>query len=122
MNKSSNRGRPTENDTPILEYSQTFIDHTGNSRVWEWDKNKFYNGPISVDVIDVEWKEWDKKEKQLNDILIKYRPKRNQRKPRVTKQDKILIETLKHGLDEIFYSFYPEDRPKKRGRKSKNKV
>lgn len=122
MNKSSNRGRPTENITPIFKYTQTFIDHTGSSRIWEFDKNKFHNGPLLVDVIDVEWKEWDKKEKQLNDILIKYSPKRNQRKPRVTKQDKILIETLKHELDEIFYSFYPEDRPKKRGRKSKNKV
>lgn len=120
MIKSSNRGRPTENDQPLEKYTQTFKSHTGEVITWEWDKTKFKFGPISVTIKDPQWSEYDKIENRLYSILEKYEVKGNQRKPRITKADKLEIEKLEKELDEIFYSFYPEDRPKVR-KNAKNK-
>ena len=47
MTKAPNRGRPTENDTPILQYTQNFKDHTGETFTWNWDKTRFSNGPLT---------------------------------------------------------------------------
>lgn len=114
MIKSSNRGRPTENDVVILKYTQTFKDHKDEISIWDWDKNKFANGPLSVTIKDPQWAEFDKLENKLASLLLKYEVKGNQRKPRITKADKLEIETLEKEMNEIFYSFYPEDRPKVR--------
>lgn len=112
--KVERRGRIAENDTPILQYTQEFKEHTGETFTWEWDKNKFPNGPVSVLITDPQWAIYDKKEKQLIELLSKYESKKGERKPRITKADKELIEKLDNELNEIFYSFYPEDRPKTR--------
>jgi len=118
--KIERRGRIAENDTLILQYTQEFKEHTGETFTWEWDKTKFPNGPLSVEIKDPQWAQYDKKEKQLVELLAKYEFKKGERKPRVTKVDKELIEQLEHEMDEIFYSFYPEDRPKQRkSRKTK---
>ena len=114
MIKSSNRGRPIDNDQPLLKYTQTFKDHYGVVTTWEYDKTKFPYGPISVTIKDPAWSEYDKLENKLSSILQKYEVKDNQRKPRITKVDKAEIERIEKELDEIFYSFYPEDRPKVR--------
>jgi hypothetical protein len=114
------KGRPVENDIVIKQYTQTFKDHKGEVSIWEWDKTKFPNGPLSVTIKDPQWGEFDRLENQLASILSKYEVKGNQRKPRITKIDKAEIERLEFEINEIWYSFYPEDRPKKRGRKIKN--
>ena len=44
----------------------------------------------------------------------KYEVKGSQRKPRITKVDKEAIEVLENEINEIWYGFYPEDRPKVR--------
>lgn len=114
MAKITNRGRPSENDQPILKYTQTFKDIYGKITIWEWDKTKSPYSPISVTVKDPQWSEFDRLENKLASLLSKYEVKNNQRKPRITKADKLEIEALNHKLDEIFYDFYPEDRPKVR--------
>jgi hypothetical protein len=40
--------------------------------------------------------------------------KGNERKKRITKADKLEIEALENEINEIWYGFYPEDRPKVR--------
>jgi hypothetical protein len=114
MLKSSNRGRPAENDTLILKYTQEFKDHKGEVMIWNWDKNKFPNGPLSVIIKDPQWSDFDRLENKLNSILSKYEVKNTQRKPRITKIDKLEIESLEKEMNEIFYDFFPEDRPKVR--------
>lgn len=113
------KGRPTENDTPILKYTQTFKDHKGEISIWDWDKIKFSNGPLSVTIKDPQWVEFDKLESKLLSLLSKYEVKGGQRKSRITKADKLEIEALENKINEIWYGFYPEDKPKKRGRKLK---
>lgn len=112
MIKSSNKGRPPENDTLILKYTQTFKDHKGEVIIWDWDKNKFSNGPLSITIKDPQWSTFDRLENQLTNLLSKYEVKGNQRKPRITKSDKAEIERLENEINEIWYGFYPEDRPK----------
>ena len=115
------KGRPADNDTVIKQYTQVFKEHTGETFTWEWDKD-IHNGPISVIIKDPQWAQYDKKEKQLVELLDKYESNGKERKPRITKVDKELIEQLEHEMNEIFYSFYPEDRPKTRKpRTPKNK-
>jgi hypothetical protein len=108
------KGRPTENDTPILQYTQTFKDHKGETTIWSWDKTKFPNGPLSVEIKDPQWSDFDKLENKLSTLLSKYEVKKGQRKSRITKTDKIEIERIENEMNEIFYDFFPEDRPKVR--------
>ena len=112
--KIERRGRVAENDTLIEVYTQVFKDHMGEVTTWNWDKTKFPNGPLSVEIKDPQCSQYDKKEKQLVELLAKYEVKKGERKPRVTKLDKEAIEQLENEMNEIFYSFYPEDRPKVR--------
>jgi hypothetical protein len=108
------KGRPIENDTPILQYTQNFKEHTGETFIWNWDKIKFPNGPLSVEIKDPQWSNFDKLENKLSILLSKYEVKKGQRKPRITKIDKIEIERIENEMNEIFYNFFPEDRPKVR--------
>jgi hypothetical protein len=108
------KGRPADNDTVIKQYTQVFKEHTGETFTWEWDKNINPNGPLSVTIKDPQWSTFDKKEKQLQTLLDKYESNGKERKQRITKADKLEIEQLESEMNEIFYSFYPEDRPKTR--------
>ena len=112
MSKIINRGRPTENDTPTLIYTQIFKDHTGQTFIWDWDKTKYSNGPLSVIIKDLQWGEFDRLETKLSSILSQYEIKGSERKKRITKTDKLEIEELENKINEIFYGFFPEDRPK----------
>jgi hypothetical protein len=114
MSKSTNRGRPTENDTPILQYTQNFKEYTGETFTWEWDKTRFPNGPLSVIIKDPQWSEFDRLENKLSSLLSQYEIKGSERKKRITKTDKLEIEQLENKINEIWYGFYPEDRPKVR--------
>lgn len=112
--KIERRGRIAENDTLILQYTQTFKDHRGEIATWEWDKIKFPNGPLSVTIKDPQWGEFDRLENRLSILLSQYEVKGNAHKKRITKSDKLEIEELENKMNEIFYGFYPEDRPKVR--------
>ena len=69
MTKAPNRGRPTENDTPILQYTQNFKEHTGETFTWNWDKTRFPNGPLSVEIKDPQWNTFDRLENKLSSLL-----------------------------------------------------
>jgi hypothetical protein len=114
MSKISHRGRPTENDTPILQYTQNFKEHTGETFTWNWDKTRFSNGPLSVEIKDPQWSTFDRLENKLASLLSQYEVKGSERKKRITKTDKLEIEALESEINEIWYGFYPEDRPKVR--------
>jgi hypothetical protein len=120
--KVETRGRQAVNDTVIKQYTQVFKDHKGEIATWEWDKNINPYGPISVTVKDPFWSVFDKKEKQLAELLERYEPKGNERKPRITKADKELMEQLESEINEIWYESFSEDLPKTRKpRTPKNK-
>jgi len=112
--KIERRGRIAENDTVIEVYTQNFKDYTGETFTWNWDKTKFSNGPLSVEIKDPQWANFDRLEKQLSILLTKYEVKGNQRKQRITKADKLEIEQLENQINEIWYNHFPEDRPKVR--------
>jgi hypothetical protein len=115
------RGRPVDNDTPRLIYTQEFKDHTGERHVWRYDKTKFKNGPISVEIFDPQFNISEKLLRELENIEKKSISKVDGRKIRILKKDKQRIEEIKKELEEIHYSFWPEDRPSVRGRKPKIK-
>lgn len=110
--KSIKRGRPQDNDIPILVYTQEFKDYSGEKYKWVWDKIKSPNGPLSVEIDDPQFNISEKLLRELDKIEQKYIPKKGERKPRITKEDKQRIEQIENELIEFHYSLYPEDRPK----------
>ena len=110
------RGRPTENVTRKLKYKLEFED-----AIWHYDESKFPNGPYLVELIDPEF---DKIEKLYNKIERLKQPKyhENGRKKRTTKADKIALENAEKKYWAEHYKLFPEDRPKKRGRRRTNRT
>ena len=107
------RGRPAENVTKKMKYTLEFEDS-----IWYFDLNKFPNGAYSVEQIDPTF---DKIEKLYNKLERLQTPKyhENGRKKRTTKVDKIKMETTERAYWKEHYKLFPEDKPKKRGRKKK---
>lgn len=118
---SSQRGRPKSgDDTPILEYTQIFKEHTGEKFVWKWDKVKFPNGPTSVEIFSNEYHISEKLLKDIDVIETKYIQKPGQRKPRITKEDNKKLDELKNQLENEHYRLFPEDDRRKPIPKTKN--
>ena len=107
------RGRPTENVTKKLKYKLEFEDS-----IWYYDLNKYPNGPYLVEIIDPKF---DKIEKLYNKLERLQKPKyhENGRKKRTTKADKNKIKTTEKLYWNEHYRLFPEDKPKKRGRRKK---
>ena len=107
------RGRPTENVTRKLKYKLEFEDS-----IWHYDEIKYPNGPYLVEIIDPKF---DKLEKLYNKLERLQKPKyhENGRKKRTTKADKIKMETAEKAYWREHYKHFPEDKPKKRGRRKK---
>ena len=105
------RGRPAENITKKMKYKLEFEDST-----WYYDLNKFPNGPYLVEIIDPKF---DKLEKLYNKLERLQKPKyhENGRKKRTTKADKNKIKTTEKLYWNEHYRLFPEDKPKRRGRK-----
>ena len=110
------RGRPAENVTKKMKY---VIDY-GDSK-WHYDLNKYPNGPYLVEIIDPKF---DKLEKLYNKLERLQKPKfhENGRKKRTTKADKIKMENTERAYWKEHYKLFPEDRPKKRGRRRTNRT
>ena len=110
------RGRPTENITKKMKYKLEFEDS-----IWYFDLNKVPNGAYLVEQIDPTY---DKLEKLYNKLERLQTPKfhENGRKKRTTKADKIKMETTERAYWKEHYKLFPEDIPKKRGRKPKSHV
>ena len=105
------RGRPAENITKKMKYKLEFKDS-----IWHYDLNKYPNGPYLVEIID---SKFDKLEKLYNKLERLQKPKyhENGRKKRTTKADKIKMETAEKAYWREHYKHFPEDKPKRRGRK-----
>lgn len=109
--KKESRGRPIDNDTPVLIYTQTFTDIKGEKYIWKWDKTKVSNGPLSVELFEPQYDKADKLQREIDSIERLYEPIKGERKKRITKVDKDKIEYLQKELLDFHYSFYPEERP-----------
>ena len=110
------RGRPTENITKKMKYKLEFEDS-----IWHYDLNKYPNGPYLVEIIDPKF---DKLEKLYNKLERLQKPKyhENGRKKRTTKADKNKIKTTEKLYWNEHYRLFPEDKPKKRGRRRTNRT
>ena len=110
------RGRPAENITKKIKYKLKFDDS-----IWYYDLNKYPNGPYLVEIIDPEF---DKIEKLYNKLERLQKPKyhENGRKKRTTKTDKIKIKNTEKLYWKEHYKLFPENKPKKRGRKPKKQI
>ena len=110
------RGRPAENITKKMKYKLEFEDS-----IWHYDLNKHPNGPYLVEIIDPKF---DKLEKLYNKLERLQKPKyhENGRKKRTTKADKIKVTKTERAYWEEHYRLFPEDRPKKRGRRRNNRT
>jgi hypothetical protein len=107
------RGRPAQNVVKKMKYTLEFEDSK-----WYYDLNKFPNGPYLVEIIDPKF---DKLEKLYNKLERLQKPKyhENGRKKRTTKADKIKMENSEREYWKEHYKLFPEDKPKKRGRRKK---
>ena len=110
------RGRPAEN----TEIKKKFIRKYDDS-IWHYNLDVFPNGPILVEHFDPEF---NKLEKLYNKIERLKQPKyhENGRKKRTTKADKIALESAEKKYWAEHYKLFPEDRPKKRGRRRTNRT
>ena len=113
--KTENRGRPSEKPAVIVKKFTREYDDS----IWHYDLDKSPNGPYLVEMTDPTY---DKLEKLYNKLERLQTPKyhENGRKKRTTKADKIKMEANEREYWKEHYKIFPEDKPKKRGRKKKN--
>ena len=114
--KKVNRGRPSEKP---VEAPRKFIREYDDS-IWHYDLDKTDKGPYLVEMTDTTY---DKAEKLYIKLEKLQTPKyhENGRKKRTTKVDKIKIQTVERAYWKEHYRLFPEDIPKKRGRKKKKR-
>ena len=110
------RGRPVKNVVKKMKY---VIDY-GDSK-WHYDLNKYPNGPYLVEHFDPLY---DKLEKLYNKLENLKKPKYHEsgRKKRTTKADKEKIKNTETAYWKEHYKLFPEDKPKKRGRRRRNRT
>ena len=106
------RGRPVENVVKKIKY---IIDY-GDSN-WHYDLNKYPNGPYLIEYFDPTY---DKLEKLYYKLERLKKPKyhENGRKKRITKSDRKKMELVENTYWKEHYRLFPNERPKRRGRKA----
>ena len=115
--RTENRGRPSEKPVEIIrQFTREYDDS-----IWHFDLDKTDKGPYLVEMTDPTY---DKLEKLYDKLERLNKPKyhENGRKKRTTKADKIKMEATERSYWKEHYKLFPEDIPKKRGRKSKSHV
>lgn len=113
--RKENRGRPSEKPVELIKrFTRTY-----DGSIWHYDLDKFTNGPYLVEIIDPEY---DKIEKLYYKLERLKEPKfhENGRKKRTTKTDKLALESTEKKYWAEHYRLFPNQRPKKRGRKPTN--
>ena len=122
--KKENRGRPSEKiaEAP-RQFTRVYYDcpskpELGEKHTWHYDLDKTDKGPYLVEIYDPEF---DKIEKLFIKLEKLQTPKyhENGRKKRTTKVDKIKMETTERAYWKEHYRLFPEDKPKKRKRRTK---
>ena len=112
--RKENRGRPSEKPVEIVrQFTREFDDS-----IWHYDLDKTDKGPYLVEIIDPTY---DKLEKLYEKLERLNKPKyhENGRKKRTTKADKVKMETTERAYWKEHYKLFPEDKPKKRKRRTK---
>ena len=114
--RTENRGRQSEKPAVIIKKFTREYDDS----IWHYDLDKFPNGPYLVEMTDPTY---DKLEKLYDKLERLNKPKyhENGRKKRTTKADKIKMEATERAYWKEHYKLFPEDIPKKRGRKKKKR-
>ena len=113
--RKENRGRPSEKPVELIKrFTRTY-----DGSIWHYDLDKFTNGPYLIELIDPEY---DKIEKLYYKLERLKEPKfhENGRKKRTTKTDKLALESTEKKYWAEHYRLFPNQRPKKRGRKPTN--
>ena len=112
--RTENRGRPSEKPPVIIKKFTRKYDDS----IWHYDLDKTDKGPYLVEFTDPTY---DKLEKLYDKLERLNKPKYNEngRKKRTTKADKIKIQTTERAYWKEHYKLFPEDKPKKRGRRKK---
>ena len=107
-----NRGRPKEN----IEKKMVFTIDFGDSK-WHYNLNKHPRGPYLVEQLAPTY---DKLEKLYYKLEKLKKPKyhENGRKKRITKSDRKKMELVENTYWKEHYRLFPNERPKRRGRKS----
>ena len=110
------RGRPVENVVKKMKY---VIDY-GDSK-WHYDLNKYPNGPYLVEHFDPKY---DKLEKLYYKVERLKKPKYHEsgRKKRTTKAYREKNKNTEIAYWKEHYKLFPEDKPKKRGRRRNNRT
>ena len=105
------RGRPVENVIKKTKYILEFKD----SR-WHYNLDKYPNRPYLVEQLDTKY---DKLEKLYYKLEKLKKPKyhENGRKKRITKSDRKKMELAENTYWKEHYKLFPNERPKRRGRK-----
>ena len=117
-----NRGRPSEQPIEVpRQFTRVYYDcpskpELGGKSTWHYDLDKFDKGPYLVEIYDPQY---DKLEKLYDKLERLNKPKyhENGRKKRTTKADKIALKNTEEKYWKEHYRLFPEDKPKKRGRK-----
>ena len=112
--RTENRGRPSEKPAVIVKKFTREYDDS----IWHYDLDKFPNGPYLVEMTDQTYYKLEKLYDKL-ERLNKPKYHENGRKKRTTKVDKIKMETTERAFWKEHYKLFPEDIPKKRGRRKK---
>jgi len=110
------RGRPKEREDIVrTKYTLDYGDV-----IYHFDAKKNPNGFWRVDIIDPIY---DKLEKLYEKLERLKKPKyhENGRKKRTTKLNKQKMESAEKTYWKEHYKLYPEDKPKKRGRRKPSK-
>ena len=112
--KVENRGRPSEKEQ--VAKTKYILDY--GDIIYHFDDTKSKNGAYLVEQIDPTF---DKIEKLYNKLERLQTPKfhDNGRKKRTTKVNKIKMESTERAYWKEHYKLFPEDKPKKRGRRKK---
>ena len=107
------RGRPSEK-SPVkkMVYTQEFEDS-----IWYYDLNKFSNGPYLVEIKNPELEKLEKLHHKL-EKLKEPEYHENGRKKRITKNSRKKMELAEKAYWTEHYRLFPDEKPKKRGRKS----
>ena len=115
--KKENRGRPSEKPIEIVKQFTREYDDS----IWHYDLDKTDKGPYLVEMTDTIY---DKVEKLYIKLQKLQTPEyhENGRKKRTTKANKIKMETVERAYWKEHYKLFPEDRPKKRGRRRTNRA
>ena len=112
--RKENRGRPSEKPVEIVrQFTRTY-----DFSIWHYNLDKTDKGPYLVEITDPTY---DKLKKLYEKLERLNKPKyhENGRKKRTTKADKIKMETTERAYWKEHYKLFPEDKPKKRGRRKK---